>query len=429
MDAMTLSVFLVFFGLVLLGVPISVSLALGALVPMCLFSNVTLLAIIQKFFTSVDVFSFMAIPLFIFCGGLLEKSGVSQKLCEFTTSLVGWLHGGVAIVTFVTCMFFGAISGSATATVLAIGSIMVPIMIDQGYDEKFTLACIAIGGVLGPIIPPSIPLVVFGMSAETSISDLFSGGVVPGILLTGGFSVYAFFYGKKHIKTVGRFNPAEVWRTFKGAVWGLLMPIIILGGIYGGVFTPTEAAAVASVYGIFVGFVIMRQLNLSKFYGVLKSSVTSAAMIMFIVAAATAYGYVMTRQQIPLHIADAITSFSSSPIVFLMLVNILLLVVGTFMETCAAILILTPMLVPVCHALNINLVAFGVMVCVNLAIGMVTPPLGLNLFVSARLRQKPVDFVVNRHLLVLVLIALTVLILITYIPSLILFLPNFLAGK
>ena len=324
MDIFTICVFAVFFGMVFLGVPISIALTLGSIVPLALFTNIPLVSIAQKFFTSVDVFSYMAIPLFILCGGLLEKSGVSKRLCDFVSSLVSWLPGGVAIVTFVTCMFFGAISGSATATVLAIGSIMVPIMLDQGYEEKFSLATIAIGGILGSIIPPSIPMVVYGMTAGASISDIFIGGIVPGILLTLCFSIYAFFYGKKNLKTTGKFDIREVGRTFKGAVWGLMMPVIILGGIYGGIFTPTEAAAVASVYGIFVGFVIYRQLNIKSFYEVLKGSVTSAAMIMFIVAAASAYGYVMTRQQIPLEIANLITSITDNKYVFLLMVNILL---------------------------------------------------------------------------------------------------------
>ncbi|MDR2604485.1 MAG: TRAP transporter large permease subunit [Desulfovibrio sp.] len=424
MDALTLSVFGVFFGLVILRVPIAIALTLGALIPVVLFSRIPPLAILQKFFTAIDVFAFMAIPLFIFCGGLLEKSGVSKRLCEFTSSLVGWLPGGIAIVTFVTCMFFGAVSGSATATVLAIGSIMVPMMLDQGYDEKFALASIAVGGILGVVIPPSIPMVVFGMTAGVSISDLFTGGILPGILLTLAFSLFAYFYGKKHVPTTGSFTLKKVWVTFKGAVWGLLMPVIILGGIYGGIFTPTEAAAVASVYGMFVGFFIYRQLNIPKLYEVLKESVTGASMVMFIVAAAAAYGYVLTRQQIPVKMAEAVIAFSDSPYVFLLITNLLLLIVGTFMETCAAILILTPMLAPVCGMLGVDMVVFGVIMVVNLAIGMVTPPLGLNLFVAARLRKRPIDYVVNPHLWKLIAIAVGILIIITYMPSIIPSLPR-----
>lgn len=425
---LTGAIFVVFFGLVVIGVPIAIALSLGAMVPLLMYTNVPLMAIIQKFFTAVDVFSFMAIPLFILCGGLLEKSGVSKKLCDFAAACIGWLPGGIAIVTFVVCMFFGAISGSATATVIAIGSIMVPILIEQGYEEKFALAAIAAGGILGVIIPPSIPMVVYGMGANVSISDVFMGGIIPGIILTTAFSIYSFIYGRKHVTVRTEFELKKVFITFKDALWGLMMPVIILGGIYGGIFTPTEAAAAASVYGMIVGFFIYRNLNMKEFYRVLKDSVTSSAMIMFIVAAASAYCYVMTREQIPLKIAEAITSVSTSPIIFLMLVNVLLLIIGTFMETCAALLIVTPMFVPVCQQMGIDMVAFGVIMVINLAIGMITPPLGLNLFVAARLRKKSVDFVVNKHLIIFIGIAIGCLLLFTYCPGIITFLPNLLKG-
>ena len=383
-----------------------------------------LIAIVQKLFVGVDLFSFMAIPLFIYCGNLLGSSGVSRRLCSFVTALMGWMPGGVGIVTFVTCMFFGAISGSATATVLAIGSIMVPIMIEQKYDERFALGTIAIGGIIGSIIPPSIPMVVYGMTAGTSVGDIFVGGILPGILLTLGFSVYAFIYGKKHVTARTPFVLKNVWKTFKQAVWGLMMPLIILGGIYGGIFTPTEAAAIASVYGIFVGFVIYRELDIKKFYESTKTSVVSAAMIMFIVACASAYCYVMTREQIPQKLAELITAFTTSPAVFMLIVVALLLILGCFMETCAAILIVTPMLVPMCNAFGINLVYFGVIVVVSLAIGFVTPPLGLNLYVAARLRHRTIDYVINKHLWVLITIAISTVLLITFVPGIIMFLPN-----
>lgn len=427
MDMCTIMVFVMFFACAFLGVPIAISLSLGALVPMALFTNVPLISIAQKFFTGCDSFSLMAIPLFLFCGGLMQKTGVSKRLCDFMGSLVSWLPGGLAIVTFLVCMFFGAISGSATATVVAIGSIMVPAMIEDGYDEKFALSAIAVGGILGSIIPPSIPMVVYGNTSGAPISEVFTGGIIPGILFTLGFSVYSFIYGKKYVKSKKRkFEIRQVWKTFKGAVWGLLMPVIILGGIYGGIFTPTEAAAVASVYGIFVGVVIYRELDLKKFYSVLKDSSISGAYIMLIVAAASAYGYVLTREQIPLQIATAITSLTTNKYVFLLLVNILLLVLGTFMETCASILIVTPMLVPICNQMGIDLVAFGVIMCVNLAIGFVTPPLGLNLYVAARLRNQKVGYVINKHLFILIGIAIALLLILTNFESLILFLPNLL---
>ena len=428
MDGCTVMIFVIFFACAFLGFPIAMALTLGSLIPLMIYTNVPLESIAQKFYTGCDVFSLMAIPLFILCGGLMAKTGVSKRLCDFLGSLFSWLPGGLAIVSFLVCMFFGAISGSATATVVAIGSIMVPAMIEEGYEERFALAAIAVGGILGSIIPPSIPMVVYGNTSGASIADIFTGGILPGVLLTLLFSIYSFFYGKKHVKSQNKFEAKRVWVTFKEAIWGLLMPVIILGGIYGGIFTPTEAAAVASVYGIIVGFLVYRELDLKKFYTVLKESSVSGAYIMLIVAAATGYGYVMTRQQIPLHIAEAITSVTTNKYVFLLLVNILLLIIGTFMETCASILIVTPMLVPLCNQFGIDLVAFGVIMCVNLAIGFVTPPLGLNLYVSARLRNKPVGFVINKHLFALIGISIVVVLILSNFESVVLFLPNLLRG-
>jgi C4-dicarboxylate transporter DctM subunit len=427
MDWSAVIVLLGFFIPVMIGIPISYSLVLGSLIPLAILTNINLVAVAQKLFVGVDLFAFMAIPLFIFCGGLLEKSGVSRRLCDFVNSLVGWLPGGVAVVTFVTCMFFGAISGSATATVLAIGSIMVPIMIDQKYNEKFALAVIAIAGVLGSIIPPSIPMVVYGMNAGVDIGTLFLGGIGPGVLLTALFSVYAFFYGKKHPTTHTPFVPRVVLKTFFSAIWGLLMPLIILGGIYGGIFTPTEAAAVASVYGMIVGFLIYRELTLEKFYQCIKDSVVSSAMIMFIVAAATAFSYVLTREQIPNQLAVMLTSVTDSHAIFMLLVIAILLIMGCFMETCASILIVTPMVLPICKALNVNMVAFGVIMVVTLAIGFVTPPFGLNLYVAARLRQTSVDVVINKHLAILIGIAIGLVLIITFIPQVVMFIPNMLS--
>lgn len=428
MDMLTIMVFVVFFGAVFLGIPIAYSLILGALLPMALFvADYNMVAVVQKIFVGVDLFSFMAIPLFIFCGGLLQKSGVSRRLCSFVTSLVGWLPGGVAIVTFITCMFFGAISGSATATVLAIGSVMVPIMLSEGYEEKFALATIAIGGILGSIIPPSIPMVVYGMNAGADIGQIFMGGIGPGVLMTLLFSVYAFIYGKRHVKSRTRFNLKVAGKNFLSAVWGLLMPLIILGGIYGGFFTPTEAAAIASVYGIFVGFVIYRELKLKSFYECLCESAVSAAMIMLIVAAANAYCYVMTRQQIPAKLTELILSLTNGYTSFMFIVIVLLLIMGCFMETCTSILIVTPMLLPTVNALGIDPVCFGVIMVVTLAIGFVTPPLGLNLYVAARLTNASVNKVINKHLWILVGIAIIVVLLITFVPNIIMWLPNVLA--
>ena len=420
---MAAALFGVFFGFVVLDIPIAIALFAGAAIPLFLYTNVPMVAIAQKFFLATDSFPFMAIPFFIIAGGLLERGGVSKRLVNFASSLVGGLPGGLAIVTFVACAFFGAISGSATATVIAIGSIMVPAMLHEGYPLRFALATIASAGYLGIIIPPSIPMVIYGMATGTSVTDVFMAGFIPGTILMSAMSLYAFYFGRKYMKITKSFSPAEVWRTFKEAIWALMMPGIILGGIYGGIFTPTEAAAVACLYGVIVGFFVYRELTLKSFYDILRNSVVSSSMIMFIVAAALAFGWVMTRDLIPNKVADFIISVSASPYVFLLLVNILLLIVGTFMETCAAIMILGPMFLPICQQMNIDMTAFGIVMVVNLAIGFLTPPLGLNLFVAAGLQNTKVDNVINIHLLWYIIISTVVLMFLTYVPSVSTFLP------
>jgi C4-dicarboxylate transporter, DctM subunit len=421
---MATALFGVFFGLVIIDVPIAIALALGAAIPLFIFTDLPMVAIAQKFFTATDSFPLMAIPFFILCGGLLERGGVSSRLVNFASALVGGLPGGLAIVTFLASAFFGAISGSSTATVIAIGSIMVPAMLHAGYPLKFSLATVASAGYLGVIIPPSIPMVVYGMATGTSVTDVFMAGFIPGFILCGAMSVYAYIYGKKHLKTEKKFSFAEVLRTLKDAIWALMMPGIILGGIYGGIFTPTEAAAVACLYGIIVGFFIYKELNWKTVYDILHNTVVTSAMIMFIIAAAVAFGFVMTRDLIPSKVATFIIGVSDQPWVFLLMVNILLLIVGTFMETCAAIMILAPMFVPICQQMNIDMVAFGIVMVVNLAIGMLTPPLGLNLFVAAGLKKARVDDVVNIHLWWYITASVIVLMFLTYIPSISLFLPN-----
>ena len=263
---MAAALFIIFLAAVVLGIPICFSLLISASVSLIAFSDTPMVFIIQKIFTSLDSFSMMAIPFFMIAGGLFDKGGVSKRLVDFANSLVGWLPGGLAIVTFVASAFFGAISGSASATVAAIGSIMLPFLLKEGYSLKFSLATIASAGFLGIIIPPSIPMVIYSIAASTNVGDVFTGGFIPGIMLVVAMSVYALIYGRKHIKVTRKFDIREVWRTFKGAIWALIMPVIILGGIYGGIFTPTEAAGVACVYGLFVGFVVYRELSLKKLF-------------------------------------------------------------------------------------------------------------------------------------------------------------------
>ncbi len=415
---MAATLFIVFFVLAFLGVPIAVALLAASAIPLYFFTTTAMAVIPQRLFVSMDSFSLMALPFFMIAGGLMAEGGVSKRLVNFANSIVGGLPGGLAIVAFVASAFMGAISGSATATVIAIGSILVPSMIEAGYDKRFAVTTCSVAGFLGTIIPPSIPMVTYSVTTGASTGDIFSGGIIPGCLLVILMSIWSFIYGRKHVKTNYKFSFKEVLRTFIEAIWSLLMPLIILGGIYGGIFTPTEAAAVACLYGLLVGFFVYRELNLKKLYKVMKDSVVSAAMVMFIVAGAAAFGFVMTQASIPVKMSNWIISMTDSKIVLLLLIN-------TFMETNAAILIVAPIFIPICQAFGIDLVHFGVMMIVNLSIGIVTPPLGVNLFVGAKLVDGlTVKDVINKHLFIYIGLALTGLLLITFIPEIVLFLPN-----
>ncbi|MCU9614883.1 TRAP transporter large permease [Caldibacillus lycopersici] len=422
---MALPLFGIFFLTAFIGLPIAVALLLAAGVPLFLFTDTPLMVIIQRLWVSLDSFSLMALPFFMIAGGILEKGGVSKRIVDFANSIVGGFHGGLAIVAFVASAFFGAISGSSTATVVAMGSIIVPAMIREGYDVKFSITTIAAAGYLGTVIPPSIPMVTYGVTTGASIGDLFSGGIMTGLLLTGLMSVYAYLYGKKHMKVTYKFSIKEVWRTFKNAIWALIMPLIILGGIYSGVFTPTESAAVACLYGLIVGFFVYKELSWKKVNQILKESVVNASMIMFIVGAASAFGFVMTKAQIPLQMSEFIISLTDSAIILLFLVNILFLILGTFMETNAAILIVAPIFMPIIEQYGIDPVHFGVLMVVNLSIGMVTPPLGVNLFVAAKLIDGvSVSDILNKYLFRYIGFSLIGLLIITYWEDFVLFLPK-----
>ncbi len=420
---MTATLFAVFFGLLAFGVPIALSLVLASLIPLIL-TEVPMMVVAQKIFTSFDSYGLMAIPFFMIAGGLLEKGGVSKRLVNFANALVGWLPGGLAIVTFLASAFFGAISGSAAATVAAMGSILVPAMLDEGYPLKFTLSTVAIAGILGIIVPPSIPMVIYGLSAGVSIGEVFMGGFIPGFLLAGGMSLYSLWYGRKYLKTTRVFDIAEVGRTFVDALWALIMPLIVLGGIYGGVFTPTEAASVSCLYGLLVGVFVYREIDLAIIKSILRGAVTTSAMLFFVIAGATVFGLVMTREMIPVAAAEWILGIADNTFVFMALVTLMLLVVGTFMDVVPAVVILTPIFVPVLREYGVNPVAFGVIMIINLGIGLVTPPVGLNLYVAAGLRKTTIENVVGVHLIMYIAAAVGVLVLLMALPSLIMFLPG-----
>ena len=419
-------ILVLFFVFLFLNVPICVSIGLTCAIYSVTYGGVNPSYIATSMFTSCDSFPLMAVPFFILAGALMEGGGLSKRLVNLGDSLLVHFTGGFAIVTVATCAFFGAISGSAPATVAAIGSIMVPTMIERGYDRDFSLALIAASGCLGILIPPSIPMVVYGVSTNTSIGGMFLGGFGPGILtalLLVGMAIYISH--KRGFKGNGlKFSLRRVWKEFIAAIWAILVPVIILGGIYGGIFTPTEAAAVAVIYGFFAGTFIYKELTWGKFRDAVMNSCVTVGNVLIIVGTATTLGRVFTVENLPALLSNMIGGLDSS-LVILLIINLLLLVVGCIMETSAAIMILAPILLPLVAKFGVNPIHFGLIMVLNLAIGMITPPVGCNLFVAAGLAKTEFMRIV-RAVLPLLFVMLIGLILVTYAPPITLTLPKLL---
>ncbi len=424
---MTLWVILSSFILILAtGASIGVGLALSSAIVLYAIIDMPLIVVVQRMFTSVDSFSFMAVPFFMLAGAFMSAGGVTKRIVDFSMALVGALAGGLALVVAVAGMFFAALSGSSAATTAAIGSAMIDEMEKRGYPRSFAAAVVASGGTVGIVIPPSITMVVYGSIANTSIADLFLGGFAPGILMGLSMCLVSWVIAKKQgYKGEGQFSIMRALRSFRECFWALMMPVIILGGIYGGIFTPTEAAAVAAVYGALVGFFIYKELTLKDIPKTLLSAAYNTTMIMFVVGAANVFGWILTNAQVPHALAQNFTHLTNSPIVFLMLVNVLLLFIGTLINASAAVVILTPILLPVALSMGIDPMFFGVLMVVNLAIGCITPPVGLDLFIVSSITGISIDKVTAKVMPYL-LILLADLVILTYIPSIITFLPNML---
>lgn len=417
---------LVLFGtlflLILLSVPIGIAIGASTIITIYFaVDNIDVGTVAQKAFTSLDSFPIMAIPFFILAGVLMGKGGVSKRLLDFANSLVGFMTGGLAMVTVLACMFFAAISGSGPATVAAIGSFMIPAMQEKKYGGGFASALTATAGSTGVVIPPSIPFVLLGVTGSLSISDLFIAGILPGVVIGVILMITSYIVIKlKGIKVEPedkKINIKNVWTSFYKAIWALLTPVIVLGGIYAGFFTPTEAAAVAIVYGLFVGVFIYRELRWKEIYESLVETIQITGATLYMIGLSIAFAYLLTIERIPSQIADTIVSISDNPIIILLLINIFLLIVGAFIDTIAAIVILTPILLPVATEMGVDPIHFGVIMVVNLAIGFITPPVGVNLFVSSAVGKVPFDKIV-RASLPLFMAMIIALLLITYIPSL-----------
>lgn len=418
--------FITFAVTAILGFPIWAVLTTSCFVALTMGSNTPLIVVVQRMFTATDSFPSLAVPLFMVAGNLMETGGISRRLINFCNSILGWLPGGLGMAAILTCMFFAAISGSGPATVAAIGGIMIPEMEKAGYDKAFAAALMAVSGAIGVIIPPSIPMVNFGVVGSVSIATLFAAGFGPGILVGLALMIVTFITAKKNgygLAVKQKFSIVNVGKEFIKAFWALLMPVIILGGIYGGIFTPTEAAAVAVIYGFLVGLVIHRELKITRIPALFMAAGKSTAMVMMIIASASGFGWILTSARIPDVIAAAMLGISSSKIVILLLINIMLLIVGCLMETTAAIIILTPIFLPIVTQLGVNPVHFGIIMVVNLAIGMSTPPLGVNLFVACGVAKISIEQII-KAIIWLLIANLIALLLITYIPAISLFFPQ-----
>jgi C4-dicarboxylate transporter DctM subunit len=410
------------------GAPIAIAMAATVLLAILLFTNVPVLVVVQQMFNAADSFALMAIPMFVLSGNIMSAGGLSRKLIRIATDVFGPLPGGLAIAATSACAFFAAISGSSPATVAAIGSIMIPALMKAKYDEKFSVGVVTAAGSLGILIPPSIPMVVYCLATGEPIGKLFLAGVVPGLLLAGVFAVQCFIAGSR-----GKFERAkrptmmELGASLRDGVWGLLMPVLVLGGIYTGVFTPTEAAAVSVVYAAFVGSFVYKDIRPRDYVKILTDSAAVAAMIMFIITAAAAFSWFLTSQQIPQGVASWMSAAISEPWMFLLAVNVLLLVVGCFMEPNSAILVLAPLFFPVVQKLGIDPIHFGIVMIVNLELGMLTPPLGLNLFVSSGMTKLPLERVV-RACVPFIVSMVAYLLFVTYVPKVSTFLPQLLSN-
>lgn len=422
MEALVL--FVVFAVLLLLGTPIAVCLGVSSILAMLVLGagrpvSVVLGTVPQLVSAATSKSVLLAIPFFILGGNIMEKSGISGKLISLAEACVGHLKGGVAMVCVIVACFFAAISGSGPATVAALGLILIPAMVKVGYDAPFAAALMATAGAIGVIIPPSITFVVYGSISDTSIGSLFISGVIPGLLMGLALIIITLWLGRKSdLKRLPRATGRQRWIAFKDAFWGLLMPVIILGGIYGGIFTPTEAAAVSAVYGLVIGIFVYKTLKIKQLKKILIDTASTTATVMFITAAATLFAYVLTRARIDVAISSMLTDIAGgNQIIFLLIVNVVLLIAGCFLDSTSALYIFTPLFVPVAQALGMNLIHFGTIMIVNLAIGLVTPPVGVNLYVACGIADTSLKKI-SASVIPLLVAALIVLLLVTYVPSL-----------
>ena len=422
------TLFILLFALMLVGVPVAVSLGATTLITSFLFTDMDLMGISSKIFDRLNKYTLMAIPMFILAGSLLSRGSSATRIINFAKSLVGHLPGGLPIAAILASIIFAAVSGSSPATVAAIGSVMYGAIKQAGYNEQFAIGTIATSGTLGILIPPSIVFIVFGVTADQSIGKLFMAGVVPGLMIGAMMMIATYVLAKRSgFKASQPATFKERFIAFKDAFWALLIIVIVIGGIYGGIFTPTEAGAFSVMYAFFVSFFIYKDTKYRDLYRIILDSAQTSSMIFFIIANAMLFAHFLTDEQIPHHITQMILEANVGPLMFLLIVNILLLLMGQFMEPSSVVMITVPLLLPIGMALGIDPIHLGVIMVVNMEIGMITPPVGLNLFVASGITGLSLKDVIVASL-PMTAILLVGLVMVTYIPAISLWLPRLMYG-
>jgi C4-dicarboxylate transporter DctM subunit len=419
MSEATIALIVILFVLLFSSTPIAIALGLTSFIYFFYFTTIPLTQVPERLFNALNTFPLMAIPFFVLAANIMSRGGISRRLTDFGQALVGQFRGGMAMTAVLACMFFAAVSGSSPATVVAVGTLMIPAMIAGGYPKKFSTGLIATSGSLGILIPPSIPLIVYGIATESNIGDLFLAGILPGVMAGLMLLLLAVVISRRH--NYGqqgdvRMSTSQKWLAFRDAILSLLLPVIVLGGIYGGIFTPTEAAAAAVLYSAVVSLLIYRELRFADLWGVVMGSAKTSAMVMFIIANGILFTFVLASERIPAQITEGMLALGLSKWEFLLLVNLLLLVVGMFMETSSALLILAPIMLPIGMDLGVNPIHLGIIMVMNLEIGMVTPPLGLNLFVASGLSGMSV-LQIARAALPSAVVLIVALFIVTYVPA------------
>ena len=419
---------LIIFGLLVLlmltGMPISISLGLTVLTFLFTMTDVPIASVALKLFTGIEKFEIMAIPFFILAGNFLTHGGVARRMINFATAMVGHWHGGLGLAGVMACALFAAVSGSSPATVVAIGSILLPAMIKQGFPDRFGAGVITTSGALGILIPPSIVMVMYSVATNTSVGQLFMAGVIPGLLLAGFLGFTTWWRARKNnYPRMPKASFMERWKAFRESVWGLLLIVVVIGGIYTGIFTPTEAAAMSAVYAFLVAVFVYRDMNLRQIPKILLDSANMSAMLLYIITNAVLFSFLMTSEQIPQTMAEWMVGQGMGPILFLLMVNVLLLLAGNVMEPSSIVLIFAPILFPMAMHLGIDPVHFGILIVVNMEVGMCHPPVGLNLYVASGITKMGITEL-TKAVWPWLLTMLVFLALVTYVPAISLWLPR-----